>query len=561
MFRSFRFLIASVFGLLCLAVAAALSFGVGSMVADHLTQQQGQAMQALARNTGTVLAEGMHERMREVELIATWSEFQRGIQADNMRVVLERMQHTREHYAWIGVADAQGTVRAATRRMLEGKSVAERTWFMRALQGSYTGDVHPAKLLAKMLPPAANGDPIRFVDFAVPLKDASGTIFAVLGVHGSWDWANDVVQTLLPHDAPSRGMEVFILTRDGSMVYPREAPLGALLAHGQHWPNSVGQVTGADGKRYLAATAPVVPHSATTDLGWTVVVRQPLELAQAGAREAREVVLWSGVAGTVCFVVLGWVVAGLFSRPLQAIARMARRIESGDETVRMRVFAQSSELQDLSEALCGMTDKLVERERALEMANETLDARVKARTAELERANAALQTLSRMDVLTGLFNRRAAEERLREETVRSRRSGQPVAVVLADVDRFKQVNDTHGHATGDEVLKRVAQCLSEVCRGSDFVARFGGEEFLLLLPDTDPIGAVSLAEKVRQAVEALEIPVVNRVTISMGVAMLEGEMRQALGQADAALYAAKGAGRNRVMRFGDVAQAESVLEG
>jgi diguanylate cyclase (GGDEF)-like protein len=168
---------------------------------------------------------------------------------------------------------------------------------------------------------------------------------------------------------------------------------------------------------------------------------------------------------------------------------------------------------------------------------------------ELALANQRLSELARRDGLTGLPNRRAADERLREEFVRVRRLGVPCAVLMLDIDHFKRVNDTHGHAVGDMVLRRVAELLRSAVRESDFVARFGGEEFLALLPATDLAQARGVGEKIRQLIATTTMAPVGTVTLSIGLAMaqgLEAHEREAVQHADAQLYAAKRAGRNRL---------------
>ncbi len=158
--------------------------------------------------------------------------------------------------------------------------------------------------------------------------------------------------------------------------------------------------------------------------------------------------------------------------------------------------------------------------------------------------------LANSDALTGLQNRRRATERLEAELARARRYGTPLSVILTDIDHFKQVNDRFGHNMGDEVLVRVASTLQETLRQVDLVGRWGGEEFLVILPDTDLDGARIVAERLRLGVEAIP-PFVEgpaRVTSSVGVASFRGEENSAVfvDRADQALYRAKEAGRNRV---------------
>ncbi|HEY0704800.1 MAG TPA: diguanylate cyclase [Candidatus Acidoferrales bacterium] len=166
---------------------------------------------------------------------------------------------------------------------------------------------------------------------------------------------------------------------------------------------------------------------------------------------------------------------------------------------------------------------------------------------DLEEANKSLTFLAVTDELTGLRNRRAFQERLEEDFGLARRHKWPLGLLLMDVDKFKQFNDTFGHLAGDEVLKRVARALRDNVRATDFVCRFGGEEFAVLLPNTGLDGCILLAENLRKAVEESAWDL-RSVTISIGVAGLWsacGDPTALIQHADTALYRAKAEGRNR----------------
>jgi len=160
------------------------------------------------------------------------------------------------------------------------------------------------------------------------------------------------------------------------------------------------------------------------------------------------------------------------------------------------------------------------------------------------------------DELTGLFNRRRFDEVLDTEVERAKRFAQPMALVLLDIDDFKQVNDTYGHQQGDVVLREVGRVLRESCREIDEPARYGGEELAVVLPGTDLHGAYLLAERVRRGVESLRLPLMVaegdiQVTASLGVAALPesaDDQDGLVAAADAAMYDAKRAGKNRAMR-------------
>jgi diguanylate cyclase (GGDEF)-like protein len=166
-----------------------------------------------------------------------------------------------------------------------------------------------------------------------------------------------------------------------------------------------------------------------------------------------------------------------------------------------------------------------------------------------QRELARVQERAVTDALTGLPNRRAAEEALRRMVAQAGRSLSPLGVVLLDLDRFRVLNDLHGHSHGDRALAAVGRLLAASIRASDFAARFGGEEFLLLLPETDRRGAMELAEKVRRQIERTELVQTGPITASFGVASLPEDAvdpEELVRKADRALYMAKAQGRNRV---------------
>jgi diguanylate cyclase (GGDEF)-like protein len=180
-----------------------------------------------------------------------------------------------------------------------------------------------------------------------------------------------------------------------------------------------------------------------------------------------------------------------------------------------------------------------------------------------------LQTLALTDTLTGLLNRRALEDALQSELIYAARHGRTTGLLLIDLDFFKNINDTYGHPIGDEVIRRLGQTLQSVARGSDALARFGGEEFILMLRDTDLLQASLIAERIRLRIAALgDLPVSLRITASIGVAVSESAdtVESLLKNADVALYRSKSSGRNTVtchrdrgQDAGDAAHIQSEL--
>jgi len=227
-----------------------------------------------------------------------------------------------------------------------------------------------------------------------------------------------------------------------------------------------------------------------------------------------------------------------------------RELFSAETNARIKAVLVRAEVQQAqreAELLRAKNDELTAAYARLRAADEEkgrLLDQLSAQAAELERQ-------TREDALTGLSNRRDLDDRLEAEWERARRFGRALSVAMVDVDHFKRVNDRFSHAAGDEVLRTVARVLREHTRGVDVVARYGGEEFCLVMVETDPTAALSLCERLRAMVEAHSWSGIRpglSVTISIGIAgHLEADAPDALlAIADARLYAAKHAGRNRV---------------
>jgi len=173
----------------------------------------------------------------------------------------------------------------------------------------------------------------------------------------------------------------------------------------------------------------------------------------------------------------------------------------------------------------------------------------RSRRVELAKALQRIQELATQDELTGLPNRRHMLERLSQAQTRQRRHGGVTSVALVDVDHFKTINDRHGHGVGDEVLRALSGVMQKGLRESDTLARWGGEEFLMLFPDTTPQDAMAVLQRIQQQLtQAATFPAGLRVTFSAGVAALASDdsLEHSITLADTALYAAKAAGRNRV---------------
>ncbi len=243
------------------------------------------------------------------------------------------------------------------------------------------------------------------------------------------------------------------------------------------------------------------------------------------------------------------------AKPLVNLTQAIREIINGNYDARVDVTG-SREITNLAESFNRMAARLQLTLGELREQKACLEDRVKERTAELETANRRLAALSMIDGLTGLANRRQLDEVLESEWRRAARQCLPLALVMADVDLFKDFNDHYGHQAGDECLRRVASVLAEhTQRAGELATRYGGEEFAIILPGVDLVSASSWAEEVRQAVIDLAIPhelsKTGIVTLCLGVSCLipdaSSKVSNLISEADKALYQAKRGGRNQVV--------------
>jgi diguanylate cyclase (GGDEF)-like protein len=249
--------------------------------------------------------------------------------------------------------------------------------------------------------------------------------------------------------------------------------------------------------------------------------------------------------------------AALAALPSRSVERDPVQETAGAALLRAPASRLRRRLADLEDFNHDLTKRLEDAREQLEIARSALQEEVTKRIwaeTELTRANLQLRDRAVRDALTGVHNRGYLEESLAREESRARRSGQPLGVLMIDIDHFKRCNDTHGHAAGDVVLRGVGQYVLSLTRSEDIFCRYGGEEFVLIMIDTTARAAWERAEALRAGVQELRFEhegrVLGPVTLSIGVAMIPDHApdgQAGLRAADAALYRAKKEGRNRVM--------------
>lgn len=434
-------------GAICLLVAGALSAAILLRQHEQLLEEHGRRLSSTATLMAERLDAGLRAWARDVALLAKFSAFQQDPpDPAAARRLLDDLKTRSPEFSWIGFTSAEGRVIAATGGLLEGVDVSARPWFGGALKGLFLGDVHPAVLLAKLLPAEEGGEGAYFVDAAAPvLWPQSDRVKGVVAGHLNWRWAESLRQEMLRLSPAWEAPAISVLARDGVVLLGTEAlrgkPLPSLV---QQQDAQSGWLREADGA-LLTGFARSQGTPEHPGLGWTV-------LAQ---REAAAILapLWTLGAwlafGTLAVGLAGGLLAswlvGRFGRALRALNN-----GSGDSDAALELDRMADTLRNLRDA-------------------------------------------AYRDALTGLLNR-AGFAAWREAHPEAERQ----CVILAlDLDGFKPINDRHGHAAGDAVLVAIGQWMEENLRHGDCAVRTGGDEFLLCLP-----GPAAMAETTANGVAA-----------------------------------------------------------
>lgn len=570
---------------------------ISNLAVEELRESTSQNLQEVARQLRDKIEIDLHERYSDLSIAAAVaSQTIESSRSVSMPSILDALQEHFPSYAWIGLVSPSGTVITSTGNLLQGTDVSQRLWFREASKGPYLGDAHPAALLESKLDNPSS-TPLRFVDVAVPLYGEDGDLLGVLGAHLYLEWVASIGQSLLAPLQERLQTELLIADRDGNILIGPQGSIGKAipesLANAASAAATSGYLTsamttdGAPGMRdnYLIGYSRLRDPEEYTSFDWLVVVRKPAEAAFAPANELRLTLMATGFLISLLLILFAAFAARWTTRPLLRMTEEARNLDPDQPSTLIKQRDDYEEVSTLSSTLRNLIHNLTEKTREMNELNTTLEHRVEERTRELENANALLEDeivqrdamrrerealirqleeTVRTDALTGLKNRRHYFE-LGETAVRKAiRSGAPLSAIMFDADNFKKVNDTYGHGVGDKALVHLSKLALKALRDIDVLARVGGEEFAVLLENTNEPGAEEVAERLREVIEENPLPLERghlTLTISAGVASFRpdrsGDLDTLLLYADSALYQAKAGGRNRVCLYSGIRQATS----
>ena len=557
------------FGILILAATVVGTWAASDLAVNALRKSTGQNLQEVAVQLRDKIELDLHERYSDLAVAAALSGQQLAKQqTGDVSALLSALAQNFSSYAWIGLTSADGTVLASTGDMLKGMNVSHRPWFQEARDKPYLGDAHKAVLLEEKLNNNSN-TPLRFVDVAVPLQDAEGNFTGVLGAHLYLDWVASLGESLLAPLQQRLQAELILADKNGVVIVGPEDSVGRTLDeslvqsaqsdHPGYMTLPMAMEEGASARDFLVGYSRLRDRPEYTTFNWLVLVRKPASEAFQPAQSLRNTLIVSGVLLALLLIVFAVYTARRTTRPLLQMAREADRLDPGNPSSPIQLRDDYEEVRVLSSVLRDLVQRLTNKTHQMNELNASLEHRVAERTRALEEANQRLEETVRTDELTGLNNRRFFFELGQTALKKAIRSDKPMSAIMFDADMFKKVNDTYGHAVGDKALIHLSVAAQEALRDTDILARLGGEEFAVLLENTDEDAASEVAERLRQTINdkplSLERGQVT-LSISAGVACLcpEGgdDLDTLLVLADKALYAAKSGGRNRVTRYSHV---------
>jgi diguanylate cyclase (GGDEF)-like protein len=396
-----------------------------------------------------------------------------------------------------------------------------------------------------------NGEPYRFVDLAFPIRDVSGKLLGVLGGHLNWDWASQLIADVEANDG-NTDTRLSIIDKNGvALIGPNK---GTTRFSGEQFAGILKARKGAfteipDGERVLTAFYVGTGHREYQGLNWIVTASQPTAVALAAAISSARIILGFGVITALIGLALAVAISRRVARPIIAITQEADRIGRASGPTMLARQSGSVEVVQLTRALRSLLRRIgfaEERTREAEL-------RASENALQFKDDLVKLQKMADTDYLTGLMNRRAFLA-VAEDTVEfCRRYRRGMATLMIDIDHFKKINDVHGHAAGDDAIKRIAEIINQSIRSTDKAARFGGEEFVVLLREIDQETALRLAERIRDSIERATIThgeTSFAATVSIGVAINadgDRDVQDMIERADQGLYIAKKSGRNRTM--------------
>lgn len=524
------------FSILIILLSAFLSFAIGIKSSKEVREEIGSSLAETSFQMADKLDHYMWSRSGEIDILKELEQLKESNDYDAIQALLNRLKTSFPSFSWIGFTDPKGTVRAATDGILVGTDISKRPVYQEGIKGDFIGDVHDAVLLAKLLP-NPSGEPMKFVDISKPVYGKEGKLAGVLAAHLSWKWAAEIEKSIMEPLKNRKDIEVFIVSEKDNAILlgPREM-IGQKMEldsinEARTGKNNWALETWPNGKEYLTGFGFADGYMNYRGLGWTILVRQPVDIAYSSVEKLQIFILFLGAGFTTAFGAIAWLMTSRVVKPLKEITSAANLLSEGQD-VDIPKHIGIREIEILSDSLRKLVESLTDTENAL----------------------GKMKNLAHHDRLTGLPNRLALDYFVKKAKIKAKREGLTLTFLYMDLDGFKTVNDTLGHNAGDEVLKEVAARLKLNIRGDEIVVRLGGDEFVMVLYTSmqHPIDNAKVVAL--RVIKALNEPFVleegeARIGCSIGGSVWPidaQEVSDILSLADETLYVSKRSGKNQV---------------
>jgi hypothetical protein len=372
-----------IFGAGAVAFTLLLHWSAGTLFQRQLERTLGPSFENLAYQVGDKLDRSVYERTRALQFAATLAPFRTaGTPANQLRPMLDALLDASPDCAWVGFADANGTIVSAAPNLFENTDARASAWFRGARNQPYIGNPHEFPELARES--LGGGDPNpRFLDVALPVTDSNGRFIGVLAAHLRWSWARDTLSSVVPETARREHLGVTIYAGPGEVLLDSgattwtEPPPAPRVGNQPGLRGSLTEIVQGDAT-YLTGFARSRGYRTFRGSGWLVTVRQPATDAFAPVEELRRQIRRVGAALSLAVIVLTWIFTSYLTRRTKAIATAAGRIGSGDVLSLLPLAHGRDEFQTMCTALGSMVARLRQREEGLEADNASLADRIRA---------------------------------------------------------------------------------------------------------------------------------------------------------------------------------------
>jgi hypothetical protein len=328
-----RFTIA--FAVIIILLTSLLSYAIGIKSGDEVRNEIGNSLAETAYQMADKLDHYMWSRSGEIAILKELETLRERKNIKSVQALLDSLKTNFPSFSWIGFTDPSGVVIAATDGILIGTDISSRPVYQEGMKGQFIGDVHEAVLLAKLLP-NPSGEPIKFVDISTAVYDEAGNITGVLAAHLSWEWAKEVEQSIIKPLKNRREIELFVVSAsDNTILLGPKEMIGQQLymesiEEARRGENHWALETWEDGKEYLTGFVYAGGYLNYPGLGWTILVRQPVNIAYSSVKDLQNFILLLGFVFTLCFAVIAWFITGKAVKPLKDITAAANLLRAGE---------------------------------------------------------------------------------------------------------------------------------------------------------------------------------------------------------------------------------------